>query len=112
MCVCVFVYFPGCAITIVSFSKFNFSVIFRGVIFLPFSGVCNFHSGIFQSVHFLFWRIPIVHFLSFSGVCFFYSGIFQVVHFPFWQIPIVCFLLFSGVSLYKSETFWLFADLH
>ena len=62
--------FPGCAISILAFSKLNFWDIFRGLIFLSFSRV-NFHSVIFQGVHFTFWQIPIVHFLSFSRVRFF-----------------------------------------
>ena len=78
-----FWHFPGCAFSILANYNCAFSFIFQGVIFMSFSRVCNFHSGIFQA-----WFSVIfqgLNFLSISGLYIAHSGIFQVVHFPFWQ---------------------------
>ena len=74
--------FPGGVFILANYSC-AFSFIFQGVIFMSFSRVCNYHSGIFQA-----WFSVIfqgLNFLSISGLYIAHSGIFQVVHFPFWQ---------------------------
>ena len=107
--------YPGCAFSILSFSSGDFSSIFQGVIFLPFSRVCIFHSVIFQwwffchfpgcdlsaifhGVHFPFYHFPgcVISILSFSSSGF--SSIFQdVIFLPFSMVCIFHSVIFQGV---------------
>ena len=100
--VCIFCHFPCCAISIPSFSRCTFSVIFRVWFFCHFPGVhfpfCQFpvvFSVISRGVHFLpFSMLCIFHSFIF-WVCF--SVIFQYVHF----LPFSC-CAFSILSFSMS----------